>query len=214
MLPLHAGGDLDPRHVEAVDVHLKNCLPCFREFREYASMRSRLGVLAEERLPDGVLDGFAEEVMARIAVGEPGPAAVAPGSPMSRWPSLPRLAAAASLLIVCVAGWRYMGDGALKVLERPTSVSSLPPSNTVSQSPQPQWLGALPSARLRSAQSGSMPAGMPPGMPPGMQGLRPLSQGELSLIQQASVAGAAIFIQGAQLDGSAEPSALPAESLR
>jgi hypothetical protein len=214
MLPLHAGGDLDPRHVDAVDAHLKDCLPCFREFREYASMRSRLGVLAEERLPDGALEGFAEEVMARIAVGEPGPAAVIPGTLIKRWPSLPQLAAAASLLIVCLAGWRYMSDGALQALERPASVSSLPPSNTVSQSPQSRWRGALPTTGFRSALNGSP---MTMGMPPGMQGLRPLSQEELSLIHQASVAGAALFIQcrqGGELEESAELSALPVEPLR
>jgi hypothetical protein len=109
MLPLQVGGDLDPRHTDAVDEHIKQCLSCFREFRELAAMRGRLGVLSEEALPAGILDGFAEEVMARIAVGEPGPAADAP-RPILRLRQVHRLAAAAAVLIVCFAGWRFMQD--------------------------------------------------------------------------------------------------------
>jgi len=111
MLPLHVGGDLDELHVSAVDAHLKHCLSCFREFRELAAMRARLGVLAEERLPLGALDGFAEEVMARIAVGEPGPAAEPPRPARQQWFAPQRLAAAAALLIAALAGWRFTAGG-------------------------------------------------------------------------------------------------------
>jgi len=109
MLPLHVGGDLDPRHVDSVDRHLSGCLPCFREFRELAAMRGRLAVLAAEPLPEGVLDGFTEEVMARVAVGEPGPKAVGP-RPGPRMIVLPRMAAAAAMLLVALAGWRLFSD--------------------------------------------------------------------------------------------------------
>ncbi|MBM3985855.1 MAG: zf-HC2 domain-containing protein, partial [Planctomycetes bacterium] len=80
LLPLHAGGDLTPDEAARVDGHLHACLSCFREFREHATMRGRLGVLAEEPLPQGVLDGFTEEVMARIAVDAGGPAAELPAA--------------------------------------------------------------------------------------------------------------------------------------
>ncbi len=110
MLPLHVGGDLDPKHVTAVDEHLHGCLSCFREFRELATLRGRLGVLAEEPLPRGVLDGFTDEVMARIAVGEPGPAAPPPGR-VVRLVTLPRLAAAAALLLAVSLGVRIALEG-------------------------------------------------------------------------------------------------------
>lgn len=112
MLPLHAGGDLDPRHAPAVDRHLSGCLPCFREFGELSAMRARLAVLAAQPLPAGILDGFADEVMARVAVGEPGPVAQAP-RPGPRPVFLPRLAAAAALLLVTLAGWRLFDDGGM-----------------------------------------------------------------------------------------------------
>ena len=61
LLPLHVGGDLDREKTQAVDVHLHRCLPCFREFREYAAMRARLGVLADMPLPTGALDHFTDD---------------------------------------------------------------------------------------------------------------------------------------------------------
>ncbi|MFT7464013.1 MAG: hypothetical protein ACI9EF_002362 [Pseudohongiellaceae bacterium] len=114
MLPLHVGGDLDPRHGPEVDSHLNDCLVCFREFRELGAMRGRLGVLSEELLPAGILDGFAEEVMARIDVGEPGPAAEAPSpGPRQRIFSFQRMSAAAAIMVVALAGWRAMEDQGL-----------------------------------------------------------------------------------------------------
>jgi hypothetical protein len=105
LIPLHAGGDLTPEESARVDTHLHACLPCYREFREHAEMRGRLGVLAEEPLPAGLLDGFAEEVMARIAVDAGGPAAELPST--RRWtlqPVVLRQAAAAAVLLT-VGGW-------------------------------------------------------------------------------------------------------------
>ena len=110
MLPLHVGGDLDASHVQGVDDHLRDCLSCFRELRELAAMRGRLGVLAEEPLPPGALDGFAEEVMARIAVGEPGPAAEPPRPSRPRLLVLPRLVAAAAVLVAGLAAY-YAFEG-------------------------------------------------------------------------------------------------------
>jgi len=106
LLPLHAGGDLPSDKAVLVDEHLHACLACFREFRDYAAMRGRLGVLAEEPLPPRALDGFTEDVMARIALGEEGPAAALPLA--SRWWSVRsqpvRLAAAAALFAALTAG--------------------------------------------------------------------------------------------------------------
>jgi Putative zinc-finger len=101
LLPLHCGGDLPQEKAIAVDQHLHACLACFREYREFAAMRGRLGVLAEEPLPQGALDGFTEEVMARLVVGEEGPAAELPSA--HGWgrvdqPAV-RYAAAAALLV-------------------------------------------------------------------------------------------------------------------
>jgi hypothetical protein len=109
LLPLHCGGDLPPDKALAVDQHLHGCLTCFREFRDFAAMRGRLGVLAEEPLPQGALDGFTEEVMARLVVAEEGPAAQLPTA--SRWgridvPSVRWAAAAALLLAVGFGAWQ------------------------------------------------------------------------------------------------------------
>ena len=104
LLPLHVGGDLEPRRAAAVDEHLHRCLGCFREYREYLSLRGTLGVLAEQPLPEGALDGFVEEVMARIAVAEAGPRAELPAI-VTRAAWLPRLAAAAALLVTASLGW-------------------------------------------------------------------------------------------------------------
>ena len=94
----------------------KSCLSCFREFRELGTMRGRLGVLAEQPLPAGALDGFVDEVMARIAVGEPGPAAEPPrAAPRQTILSLPRLATAAAALLVAFAGLRAIDDGGAEV---------------------------------------------------------------------------------------------------
>ena len=112
LLPLHCGGDLPPEKGVQVDEHLHSCLACFREFREHAAMRGRLGVLAEEPLPEGALDGFTDEVMARLAVGEEGPAAALPSAQGWRRFDVPavRLAAAAALLVAFGLGaWRTDG---------------------------------------------------------------------------------------------------------
>jgi len=168
MLPLHVGGDLDPRHGPEVDVHLNNCLVCFAEFRELGAMRSRLAVLAEQPLPTGILDGFAEEVMARIDVGEPGPAAEAPSpGPRQRIFSFQRLSAAAAVMLVCLAGWRALNDQGLvgegsSAFDRPglagNGLSESVSDGWPTQRPQPQAVLSqtqLPSVPddQRSAQS-------------------------------------------------------------
>lgn len=119
LLPLHVGGDLEPKHTSGVEEHLHACLSCFREFRELAGVRGRLGALAEEPLPAGILDGFAEEVMARIALEEPGPAAEPPRSLRGAMTPV-RWAAAAGIMVAALLGlsrmdssmWSAWMDGA------------------------------------------------------------------------------------------------------
>lgn len=105
LLPLHVGGDLETRHVASVDEHLHECLSCFREFRELAELRGRLGVVGEAPLPSGVLDGFTDEVMARIALEEPGPAAELPRAVASAG-TWTRIRAAAAVAVVALVGWK------------------------------------------------------------------------------------------------------------
>ncbi len=188
MLPLHAGGDLDPRHVHAVDGHLQGCLTCFREFREYASLRVQLGVLAEEPLPEGILDGFTEDVMARVEIGEPGPAAEAPGPAVLRWPVLPRLAAAAAVLLVAFAGWRYMDDGALTPEQRSLTgrVNRVVDQQSVASPALAPFIA--PRATFRQfAPTLDVPAGA--------QGLVPPSDEELAVIRSGGDAGVLLIIQ-------------------
>ncbi len=236
MLPLHVGGDLDPKHVGTVDAHLKQCLSCFREFREFAVMRGRLGVLAEKPLPEGVLEGFTEEVMARIQVGEPGPAAVPMGlgsvagsghlGVLARFPALQRLAAAAAVLIVCTAGWRYFSDDALasggerlqgneQVLTSPVSGLQSPAPTPVDRLPLGFFGTSLdPKSSSPGYSSGSRDLLM--SVPPNMQGLRPLSQEEVLLFQSSGGAGTILIIrqgEGAGLEAVDSP-AVPRERLR
>lgn len=224
MLPLHVGGDLDPRHIEPVDKHMKTCLSCFREFRELAVMRGRLGVLAEAPLPRGILDGFAEEVMARIAVGEPGPAAEAPGpSGILRMPLLPGLAAAAAVLIVSFAGWRLMsGDGELRATGRnlvDTAMHSVAAEPVVSnpiirplslQAPVPVSVPvSVPASVPASLPASVQPSGVVGLLPepcedcttphePTLQGLQSLSQEELLILQKARLPGVLVIMQQAR----------------
>ena len=159
MLPLHVGGDLDPRHGPEVDAHLNNCLVCFAEFRELGAMRSRLAVLAEQPLPLGILDGFAEEVMARIDVGEPGPAAEAPSpGPRQRIFSFQKLSAAAAVMLVCLAGWRAFNDQGL--MSDGTSAFLRPDlSGSVSDGvPMQRQQTALDGTQLPTAPSGQLSA--------------------------------------------------------
>jgi hypothetical protein len=112
LLPLHVGGDLDAGPARRVDEHLQHCLSCFREFRELATLRQRLGVLAEQQPPAAGLDNFTEEVMARIALGERGPAAELPGVRRLRPSVLVPLAAAATLMVGVMLGYVAQTSGA------------------------------------------------------------------------------------------------------
>jgi len=105
LLPLHVGGDLDPGPARRVDEHLHHCLSCFREFRELAAMRQRLVVLGEQQPPAAALDHFTEEVMARIALGERGPAAELPNVRRTRPSVMVPLAAAATLMVGVMLGY-------------------------------------------------------------------------------------------------------------
>lgn len=212
MLPLHVGGDLDPRHAPDVDSHLSGCLPCFREFRELGAMRQRLILAAEEPLPTGILHGFAEEVMARVAVREPGPVAQAP-RPGPRLLLLPRMAAAAAVLLVAVAGWRVFSDGGMApgMGSGRTAAGSLPatpvgtslgtPGNLPIQPPSTQPAGepgapvlrffAPPDAKAQPVYLESLPHGLPEsGLP---------SEEELQL--RARGAKGYLLMSGATHDG-------------
>jgi anti-sigma factor RsiW len=136
LLPLHVGGDLEVQKAELVDEHLHRCLACFREYRELLMVRGHLGVLADQPLPPGVLDGFTDEVMARIALGEPGPAAELPGSsrPLQR---VLRYAAAAAVLLALGLGLASLND--LPPSQAPPGGRA--PSGTVVRS-----LGSTPAA--------------------------------------------------------------------
>jgi anti-sigma factor RsiW len=150
LLPLHAGGDLPPERAVLVDEHLHVCLTCFREFRDYAAMRGRLGVLAEEPLPEGALDGFADEVMACVALGEDGPAAALPSA--RRWRpdarAVTRWAAAAALLVAAGAGlWR---TGWLEPLELATPPAAYDAVATAEPAVDVVPLSAAPSVPIEA----------------------------------------------------------------
>jgi hypothetical protein len=156
LLPLHAGGDLPPDRAVLVDEHLHVCLTCFREFREYAAMRGRLGVLAEEPLPEGALDGFTDEVMACVALGEEGPAATLPSA--RRWRPdvrvITRWAAAAALLVAAGAG--LWSSGVLDPVELAT-----PPAASHELAAAEPAVDVLPRPILPLPSGQSLPAESP-----------------------------------------------------
>jgi hypothetical protein len=125
LLPLHVGGDLPPGRGAAVDEHLHRCLPCFREYRELTTMRERLGVLTDQPLPEGVLDGFTEEVMARIAVGEAGPRAPLPAA-LDRSRTWTRYAAAAAILLSFTLGLALLSSSDAPPLPGATDAAAAP----------------------------------------------------------------------------------------
>src|SRR5262245_10737346 len=157
LLPLHAGGDLPPDRAVLVDEHLHACLTCFREFREYAAMRGRLGVLAEEPLPEGALDGFTDEVMACVALGESGPAAALPSA--RRWRpdarAVTRWAAAAALLVAVGAGlWSTGWFGSGEVEFRADAPHELAAADPVDVLPRP----IAPSVPVQAPVQAPVPA--------------------------------------------------------
>ena len=105
LLPLHVGGDLDAGPARRVDEHLHHCLSCFREFRDLAALRQRLVALGEQQPPAAGLEHFTEEVMARVALGERGPAAELPGVRRTRPSVMVPLAAAATLMVGVALGY-------------------------------------------------------------------------------------------------------------
>jgi len=174
-LPLHVGRDLDPKFEKQVDAHLATCLNCLREYRALAEARAILGVVAEQRLPEGVLDGFTEEVMARIAVDEPGPAAELPRSARRRTPLqlLPALSAAAALLLVALAAQLYF--------EREHSVAR-PDLGGLLQQHSPESRASDGGATSPSSARRTAPSFFEPDIPPGQQRfVFPLSESTLQL---------------------------------
>ena len=137
LLPLHVGGDLDAGPARRVDEHLHHCLSCFREFRELASMRQRLVVLGEQQPPAAGLEHFTEEVMARVALGERGPAAELPGVRRTRPSVAVPLAAAATLLVGVALGLVARGAGPQAGPSRGPLGPALGPAPVVSRVERP-----------------------------------------------------------------------------
>lgn len=148
LLPLHVGEDLDSRERREVDEHLQTCLSCFREFRELAVSRGFLGVLAEEPLPPNILDGFTEEVMARVAIGEKGPAAPLPKAQSPRFEWL-HLATAAAVLMAVIFGLRVYDAGI-----EPATISQTPGREGTMIGPIPTNTPVERSSVARSGRSG------------------------------------------------------------
>ena len=103
---LASGRDL-PRDEQArFDEHVRKCLACYREYREYLNSRGQLDPLRGDGVaPDGLLD----EVMAGIRANEPGPLAPHPNP----WWTRPLLGQviplAASFVFFALAGMYLVG---------------------------------------------------------------------------------------------------------
>lgn len=119
-MPLAAGGagagaDLDPRRLVEFERHVRSCLSCYRELREYGEALQALRPLrapADSAPPEGLEDAILAGV-ARMQAGEPGPLAPHP-APFYARPAVIKTAlpAAALLLISAVAGLLLQLGGA------------------------------------------------------------------------------------------------------
>jgi hypothetical protein len=229
LLPLHAGGDLPSDKAVLVDEHLHACLTCFREFRDYAAMRGRLGVLAEEPLPEGVLDGFAEEVMACVALGEGGPAAALPSA--RRWRPdarvITRWAAAAALLLLSGAGlWKAGWLDPLLVTPPPAGSDTVADARLEPDAPrasEPQGRSLSPPAALHPLLDPSRGAGVLAGEGSGVRpheepgGWQRGSPIEIELLQLPDMPGGQIRIFHLMSPRVSQPSLLlpePGRKLR
>ena len=111
-IPLAVGQDLSPEQLRSFDVHLRRCLSCYREFRDYADALSALDPL---RAPAGfeAPDGLPEAIMAEVRMNEPGPLAPHPTPIWSRSSRTLRygLPAAAAVLVFGLAGLYVTNQG-------------------------------------------------------------------------------------------------------
>jgi len=77
LIPLAVGLDLAAEEQQAFDDHLRRCLSCYREYRDYVDALAALDPL---RAPAGfeAPEGLAEAIVAEVRAGEPGPLAPHP----------------------------------------------------------------------------------------------------------------------------------------
>jgi len=104
-IPLAMGQDLGPEQMRSFDGHLRRCLACYREFRDYADALARLDPLRSP--PDfDAPDGLCEAIMDEVREHEPGPLAPHPTPLWSRSSRTLRygLPLAAALAVFLLAG--------------------------------------------------------------------------------------------------------------
>jgi anti-sigma factor RsiW len=108
LLPLYMSDDIDASEVEGVKEHLNTCLGCFREYQDHLRARRSLRHLAFRPDLGPVMEGFSDEVMLKIADRSQGPAAPIP---RVTYRLVPRLLAAAALILALVSGGFYLFSG-------------------------------------------------------------------------------------------------------
>lgn len=105
LLPLYMSDDIDAVDLEGVQEHMNTCLGCFREYQDHLRARRSLKQLAFKPDLSPVMEGFADEVMLKIADKAQGPAAPLP---RLTYRLAPRLLAAAALILALVSGGFYL----------------------------------------------------------------------------------------------------------
>ncbi len=66
LLPLYAGGEIDPEERMAVEAHLGICTSCAFELSLYQQDRARLAELRDEEVPVGTWKALREDVQAKL----------------------------------------------------------------------------------------------------------------------------------------------------
>jgi len=93
-LPLHAGGDLDPTDAVEVDVHLRRCLSCYREWSELRETLAAVRGIGRDGPALRAPEQFVGSVMDAVRAGPP-----LQIRSRLRWVSFTGWAAAAALLL-------------------------------------------------------------------------------------------------------------------
>ena len=105
LLPLFVSDDLPVKELDEVEAHVGSCLSCFRAYQEQLKAHRALKLLGERPDLSPMMEGFHEEVMARVARDGGGPAAPVP---RLVYPAVRRYVAAAAVIAAAFTAFYFL----------------------------------------------------------------------------------------------------------